>query len=113
MIVGINALDYYDLFTKFGYSYGAQESYALNHIANVVLGERKLSYEEFGSLRNLYNENHQLYIDYNIKDVELVERIDEKMGLIELAMTLAYKAGVNLTDVFGTTSIWILLYIVN
>ena len=106
MIVGVNALDYYDLFTKFGYSYGPQESYALNHIANVVLGERKLSYEEFGSLRNLYNENHQLYIDYNIKDVELVERIDEKMGLIELAMTLAYKAGVNLTDVFGTTSIW-------
>ena len=105
-IVGVNQLDYYDLFQKFGYSYGAQESYRLDHIAHVVLGERKLSYEEFGSLRNLYHENHQLYIDYNIKDVELVERIDEKMDLINLAMTVAYKGGVNFTDVFGTTSIW-------
>jgi len=106
MIVGVNQMDYYDLFQKFGYSYGPQESYKLDHISHVVLGEKKLSYEEYGSLRNLYLENHQLYIDYNIKDVELVERIDEKMDLIGLACTLAYKAGVNFTDVFGTTSIW-------
>ena len=105
-ITGISQMDYYDLFTKFGYSYGAQESYRLDHIGYVVLGERKLSYEEYGSLRNLYKENHQLYIDYNIKDVELVQRIDDKMGLMELAFTIAYKAGVNFTDVFGTTSIW-------
>jgi DNA polymerase elongation subunit (family B) len=105
-LMGISQLDYYDLFQKFGYSYGAQESYRLDHIANVVLGERKLSYEEYGSLRNLYNENHQLYIDYNIKDVELVERIDDKMGLMGLALVLAYKAGVNYADVMGTTAIW-------
>lgn len=105
-IHGISQMDYYDLFTKFGYSYGAQESYRLDHIAHVVLGERKLSYEEYGSLRNLYKENHQLYIDYNIKDVELVQRIDDKLDLMGLAFTLAYKAGVNFTDVFGTTSIW-------
>jgi len=105
-LTGISQMDYYDLFQKFGYSYGPQESYKLDHIAHVVLGENKLSYDEYGSLRNLYNENHQLYIDYNIKDVELVERMDEKMDLIGLACTLAYKAGVNFTDVFGTTSIW-------
>lgn len=105
-LVGIAQMDYYDLFQKFGYSYGAQESYKLDHIANVVLGEKKMSYEEYGSLRNLYLENHQLYIDYNIKDVELVERIDDKMGLMGLAMVLAYKAGVNYSDVMGTTSIW-------
>ena len=105
-ITGIAQLDYYDLFQKFGYSYGAQESYKLDHIAYVVLGERKLSYEEYGSLRNLYNENHQLYIDYNIKDVELIERIDQKMDLITLCLTIAYKAGVNYSDAFGTTSIW-------
>lgn len=65
-----------------------------------------MSYEEYGNLQNLYEENHQLFIDYNIKDVELVERIDKKMDLMGLAMTLAYKAGVNFTDVFGTTAIW-------
>lgn len=105
-LTGVSQMDYYDLFTKFGYAYGPQESYRLDHIAHVVLGERKLSYEEYGNLRNLYKENHQLYIDYNIKDVELVERIDQHENLMELALTIAYKAGVNYTDVFGTTSIW-------
>ena len=105
-IQGINQLDYFDLFQKFAYSYGAQESYRLDHIANVVLGEKKLSYEEYGNLRNLYKENFQLYIDYNIKDVELVQKMDNKLDLIGLACTLAYKAGVNFTDIFGTTSIW-------
>jgi DNA polymerase elongation subunit (family B) len=36
----------------------------------------------------------------------LVDRIDEKMGLISLALTMAYKAGVNVADTFGTTGIW-------
>lgn len=106
MISGVSQMDYYDLFQKLGYSYGPQESYKLDHIAHVVLGERKMSYEEYGSLRNLYNENYQLYIDYNIKDVELVERIDNKMDLMNLAMMIAYQAGVNFPDVFGTTAIW-------
>ena len=105
-IIGVAQLDYYDLFQKFGYSYGAQESYKLDHIGYVVLGEKKLSYEEYGNLRNLYKENHQLYIDYNIKDVELVDRIDQKMDLITLCLTIAYKAGVNYSDAFGTTANW-------
>lgn len=105
-IAGIQQMDYLDLFQKFGYSYGAQESYKLDHIAYVVLGERKISYEEYGNLHTLYKENHQKFIDYNIKDVELVDRIDQKMDLITLAMTMAYKGGVNYADTFGTTAIW-------
>ena len=103
---GIQTLDYLELFQKFGYSYGPQESYKLNHIAYVVLGEKKLSYEEFGSLKNLHREDYQKYIDYNIKDVQLIERLEEKMGLITLAMTVAYKGGVNYSDTFGVTAIW-------
>jgi DNA polymerase elongation subunit (family B) len=105
-LVGIQTLDYWKLFTKFGYSYGPQESYSLDHISSVVLGENKLSYEEHGSLHSLYLNDYQKFIDYNIKDVQLVQRIDEKMELIALAMTIAYKAGVNYTDTFGTTAIW-------
>jgi DNA polymerase elongation subunit (family B) len=105
-IKGIPQMDYIELFKKFGYSYGAQESYKLDHIAYVVLGERKLSYEEYGDLQTLYKENYQLYIDYNIKDVMLVERIDEKMDLITLALTMAYRGGVNYQDTMGTTAIW-------
>ena len=103
-LLGITQMDYIDLFQKF--TYQNQESYKLDHIAYVVLGEKKLSYDEYGSLGNLYKENFQKYIDYNIKDVELVERIDEKMDLLTLAMTVAYKGGVNFGDVFGTTAIW-------
>ena len=99
-------VDYLQTFKKLGYSYGPQESYRLDHIAYVVVGEQKLSYEEHGNLHTLYKNDHQKFIDYNIKDVELVERIDEKMGLIELVMTMAYKGGVNYTDVMGTTAIW-------
>ena len=106
-LVGIEQLDYWDLFQKFGvYTYGVQESYKLDHIANVVLGEKKLSYEEHGNLYTLYKEDYQKFIDYNIKDVQLVERIDEKMGLIDLAMTIAYKGGCNYQEAFGTTQLW-------
>ena len=105
-MAGIQQLDYYDLFRKFGYSYGTLESYKLDHVAFIVLGDKKLSFEEHGSLQNLYNADHQKYIDYNIKDVQLIERLEEKMGLIELAMTMAFRGGVNFSETFGTTSIW-------
>jgi len=105
-MLGIQQLDYYDLFRKFGYSYGTLESYKLDHVAFVVLGDKKLSYEEHGNLQTLYNADHQLYIDYNLKDVQLIERLEEKMGLITLAMTMAYRGGVNYSETFGTTSIW-------
>lgn len=106
IIDGIPNLDYMGLFKKFAYSYGNQESYRLDHIASVVLGERKLDYSEAGSLRNLYEVDFQKYVDYNIKDVELIERLEEKLGLITLVMTTAYIGGVNYTDTLGTTAIW-------
>ena len=105
-VTGIQQLDYLDLFQKFGYTYGAQESYKLDHIAHVVLGEKKLSYEEYGSLHSLYKYDFQKFVNYNIKDVELVDRLEDKLGLITLSMTMAYKAGCNFVDTFGTTGIW-------
>ena len=105
-MAGIQQLDYYDLFTKFGYTYGMQESYKLDHIAHVVLGERKLSYDEAGSLHGLYKTNYQKFIDYNIKDVQIVDMLEEKLGLITLAMTMAYRGGVNYSETFGTVQIW-------
>ena len=106
-IGGLAQLDYLDLFKKFGkLTWGEQESYKLDHIAHVVLGENKLSYEEYGSLHSLYKHDFQKFIDYNIKDVELVDRFEEKMGLIALAMTIAYQSRSNYADTFGTTAIW-------
>lgn len=101
-IIGVSQLDYLDLFKKFTFT--PQESYKLGNIAHVVLGDNKLEFD--GSLFTLYETDHQKFIDYNIKDVELVDRLEDKMGLIDLAMTMAYKAGVNYKDVLGTTAIW-------
>jgi DNA polymerase elongation subunit (family B) len=103
-ILGIQSLDYLDLYKKFIYT--QQESYKLDHIAYVELNENKISYDEYGSLHSLYKNNFQKFIDYNIKDVEIIERLEDKLGLITLCMTIAYKGGVNYVDAFGTTGIW-------
>jgi DNA polymerase elongation subunit (family B) len=107
-IPGTSHLDYLDLFKKFAgpAGYGQQESYSLDNIGEVVVGKKKLDYSQYGSLQNLYNDNPQLYIEYNIRDVELVEDIDSKLGLIELAMTLAHKANYTYESAFGSTRIW-------
>ena len=103
-IAGVSTLDYLELYKKFTYS--QQESYRLDHIAHIELGEKKLDYSEYGSLHRLYKENYQKFIDYNIKDVELVDRLDEKMKLIDMVLALAYDAKVNYTDVFTQVKMW-------
>jgi DNA polymerase elongation subunit (family B) len=106
LLSGIAIIDYMDAFKKFGYKYGPQESYRLDHIAHVVLGERKMDYSEYGSLTELYNQNPQKYLDYNLKDTHLIERFEEEIALLQLVMTVAYGGGVNYTDAFGTVGIW-------
>ena len=107
IINGIEQLDYLEVFKKFTYNtLGQQESYRLDHISHVVLGERKLSYEEHGNLHTLYEQDYQKFIDYNVKDVELVHKLDVKLDLLDLIFTMAYKAGVNYNDTLGTTAIW-------
>ena len=103
-IFGVATMDYLQLYKKF--TYANQESFRLDHIAFIELGERKISYEEAGTLFKLARTNHQKFIDYNIKDVELVQRIDDKLKLIDLGMTMAYDAKINFVDVFGTVKMW-------
>lgn len=103
-LIGISILDYMELYKRFTYT--QQESYRLDHIAHVELGERKLSYAEYGSLHNLYSEDYEKFIDYNIKDVELVEQLEEKMKFIDMILALSYSAKVNYTDVFSQVRMW-------
>jgi DNA polymerase elongation subunit (family B) len=106
-IAGIQQLDYMDLFQKFTLNtYGKQESYKLDNIAEVVLGQNKLDYGEEGTLAKLYERDFQKFVDYNICDVELIERFEAKLGLINLVFTLAYFGGVNYSDTLGTVAIW-------
>jgi len=103
-IGGVTQLDYLDLYKKFTYT--NQESYRLDHIALVELGQQKLDHSEFDTFKDFYTGNWQKFVEYNIKDVELVDRLEDKMKLIELALTMAYDAKVNFTDVFYQVRMW-------
>mgnify|MGYP001211272341 FL=1 len=103
-IVGISSIDYLDAYKKF--TYVNRESYSLNHIAYAELGEKKLDYEEAATLHELYKTNFQRYLDYNVHDVVLVERLEEKMKLLEMIISLAYMAKCNFNDVFSPVKMW-------
>ncbi len=101
---GLTQLDYLDLYKKF--TYKAQESYRLDYIAEVELGQKKLDHSEFDTFKDFYTKGWQKFIEYNIIDVELVDRLEDKMKLIELALTMAYDAKVNYADVFYQVRMW-------
>jgi len=103
---GINVLDYLQLYKKF--SFGNEESYKLDNIAEVVLGEKKVDYRSQGyeSLDDLYQRNPELFFDYNIQDTALIDRFEEKLGFIELVMAFAYDAKVNYVDTMTTVKPW-------
>ena len=101
---GVTQLDYLDLYKKF--TYKAQESYRLDYIASVELGQKKLDHSEFDTFKDFYTKGWQKFIEYNIIDVELVDRLEDKMKLIELALTMAYDAKVNYNDVFYQVRMW-------
>ena len=107
-IQGVAHLDYFDLYRKFTYT--AQESYRLDHIAYVELGEKK-SGNPYETFRDWYTKDFQSFLEYNIQDVELVDRLEDKMKLIELCLTMAYDAKVNFMDVLGSTKYWDILSI--
>lgn len=104
--VGMAVLDYMQLYKKF--TYIKQETYRLDYIAQVELGEGKVDYRDEGyeNLDDLRFRNFQRYIEYNIRDVEIVERFEDKLKLIELVMAIAYDAKVNYEDTLSTVKQW-------
>ena len=107
-LLGISVLDYLDLYRKF--TYVRQESYRLDYIAQVELGERKDG-NPFETFREWYTKDYKSFVDYNVQDVELVDRLEDKMKLIELCLTMAYEAKINYVDVYSPIRMWdILIY---
>jgi len=105
-IVGVASLDYIELYKWYAPGGKSQESYRLDNIAQVELGEGKIAYDEYDNLHALYRLNYQKFIEYNIKDVELIVRLEEKLKLLELGVTLAYDTKSNYEDIFAQTRMW-------
>lgn len=108
-IPGVSVLDWLELYKKF--TYITRDSYTLNNVSHIELDEKKLDYSEYKNLHTLYKNNWKLFISYNIKDVELVNKLEAKLKLIELAIRVAYVAKVNFGDVFSPVRLWdIMIY---
>ena len=101
---GIQILDYLELYKKFTFT--NHESYALDHISHVELGEKKIDYSEYQSLNELFNKDYEKFIDYNILDAQLVKKLDEKLGFLNQILFFAYDAKVNYIDTLGTVNVW-------
>lgn len=103
---GVSVLDYMALYKKF--TYQNQESYRLDHIAFIELGENKIDYRDEGyvNLNDLYDRNFQRFIEYNIHDVHLVDLLEDKLKLIELVFAMAYDAKVNYNNTLASVLQW-------
>ena len=102
-ISGISQLDYLELYKK--YTYTKQESYRLDYIAQEELGDKKK--ENPGTdFRDFYTSYWQQFVEYNIHDVELVDKLEDKMRLLELHITMAYNAKINFEDVYSQVRMW-------
>jgi len=102
-IAGISSLDYLDLYKK--YTYSTQESYKLDHIAYIELNEKKKE-NPGNTFKEFYTDHWQDFVEYNIHDVRLVDKLEDKMRLIELQLTMAYNAKINYTDAFSQVRMW-------
>lgn len=105
-MVGVASLDYIELYKWYAPGGKSQESYRLDNIAQVELGEGKIAYDEYDNLHSLYRLNYQKFIEYNIKDVELIVKLEDKLKLLELGVTLAYDTKSNFEDIFAQTRMW-------
>jgi DNA polymerase elongation subunit (family B) len=104
-VAGISVIDYLDLYKK-SPATPNQESYRLDHIASQELGQKKLDHSEFDTFREFYTKDWDKFVDYNIVDVELVDKLEDKLKLIDLCLTRAYDAKVNFSDIAYQVRTW-------
>lgn len=103
-IAGISVIDYMRAYKKF--TYKERESYRLDFVCEAEKVGRKLDYSELGSLDDLQAKDPQKFIDYNVRDIVLVEKLNDKLKLLELIFTVAYYFKVSYEDTFGTVKAW-------
>ena len=99
-LIGRVHLDYMQLYRK--YNYEERHSYRLDYIGEMEIGERKVAYE--GSLDRLYNHDFKKFLDYNIQDTMLLNKLDKKLQFIDLANTIAHDNTVLLPTTMGAVA---------
>ena len=95
------------LYQKF--TFKRRDSYKLENISQIELGKGKINYEEFGAMHLFYKKDYQKFLEYNVRDVTLVEELDDKLGLMGLLIQMAYTAKCNYLDAFRQVRYWDIL----
>ena len=95
-IAGVSILDYLALYKK--YTFSQRPSYRLDAIGEYEIGEKKVEYE--GTLNDLYKNELEKFVQYNLQDVKLVKKLDDKLDFIEIARGLAHLGHIPYEDVF-------------
>ncbi len=95
-IAGVSVLDYFKLYRKFTYT--QQSSYRLDFIGQLEVGIGKVEYE--GTLNDLYKNDINKFIEYNLVDVKIVKALDDKLKFIELVLGIAHLGHIPYEDVY-------------
>ena len=106
-LTGVEVVDYLQLYQKF--TFKRRDSYKLENICQIELGKGKINYEEFGAMHLFYKRDYQKFLEYNVRDVTLVEELDDKLGLMGLLLAMAYSAKCNYLDAFRQVRYWDIL----
>lgn len=101
-IKGMSCVDYLDVYKKF--SQGLRPSYKLDEVAEYELGQKKIDYGDQG-LAALADNDWQTFVDYNIQDVNLLVRMEEKLRYLELLRMLAYTGLTPFENAMGTLNV--------
>ena len=94
-------LDYLSLYKKF--TYEERHSYGLDAIGEIEVGERKTQYD--GTLDELYNKDFKTFLEYNIQDTELINKLDKKLQFISLASSIAHGNCVLMQAALGAVAV--------
>ena len=100
-LVGRVHLDSLNLYRK--YTYEERHTYRLDAIGEIEVGENKVPYE--GTLDALYNNDFRKFIEYNIQDTALLDKLDKKLRFIDLSNELAHANTVMLQTTMGAVAV--------
>jgi DNA polymerase elongation subunit (family B) len=100
-LIGRVHVDYLQLYKK--YNYEERHSYALNAISDIELGESKVAYD--GTLDELYNDDFKKFLEYNIQDTRLLDKLDRKLQFIDLANSIAHANCVLIQTTMGAVAV--------
>ena len=91
-IGGVSNLDYLDVYAKFKVT--KQESYKLDFIAESELGYGKVDYEGM-TIYEFMSKHWDRFVEYNVRDVELLVKLEEKLRYYQILRIVSNLACVN------------------